>query len=58
MNTNETRIITTSVTANSFSDYRQGIANLKKCGYELKDQSFAWDLWEKGNNRFFVKKDF
>lgn len=47
-----------NITVNNIEEYNEGIKNLKKAGFELKDQSIAWDLWETDKTRYFVRKEF
>ncbi|MBR5306691.1 MAG: hypothetical protein IKU47_07200 [Oscillospiraceae bacterium] len=44
--------------AGNLHDYEEIVENLKLAGFELKDQTIEWDLWESENDRFFVRKDF
>lgn len=39
-------------------EYKEGTDNLKTRGFKLIDQTFANDLWEKENTRFWIEKNW
>lgn len=47
-----------NIIVNNLDEYKQGTENLKKAGFQLKDQTVNWDLWETKNTRYWVRKDW
>lgn len=46
------------VECNTYEEYLEGTKNLKKAGFELTENTFSSDHWDKNNTRFWVLKNW